>query len=701
MKVQDIPVIEFINNANRTFVIPVYQRNYSWNVKNCDKLFEDAVDAYRNGKDHYFGNVVYYSIDADMANAYFRLALIDGQQRVTSIMLLIAAIRDSEKDNNVRKSISDNYLLNRTGDEKERVKLKQVQTDRKVYEDIINGVDIADDDRSSNVYKNYKEFCKLVRQSDLSTSDLLNMLRRLIIVAVDLQLSNNSSSESPQIIFESINATGQPLSVVDLLRNYLLLGISERSQEDYYDRYWLPIERNTSLYIKGNASTQDFVNRYLEMYLTDSVKRGEEYEVFKKNMDNMFESCGDVLEDMYKFSKYYRVIKCPTDNSLSKELVSALCDINELRSDGVVSLLMWLFDQQELSNTELDHNFSDVVNSIRVLESWLFRARVAGTVSSGAISHIPVRLLRLLKDGEVGELFEERIRYILSNYETGDIWPSDEVFASAFMEYDFYNNYKNYVMRKLEHYMSNDRVNFVPDTIEHILPQKLTEYWKNVLGPDYATLHAHYLNTIGNLAPLNKGENSAAQNDTFTAKREFYKKSSWILTRDVAECSDWGVTEIENRARALSETALKLWPGPQKREVMVRAFVRTTSNVRDLDRIPDGSVFTRRVDSPSCYVDAHAVVRHNADGDKNIVLLSGSIINRNVKAGLNGVMKLRNELRDSLFDDGEKITTIKDIAFDLSKPSGLSRFVLGREDNGWTTWVDENGHSLDDYANVG
>ena len=702
MKVQDLPVIDFINSTNRTFIIPVYQRNYSWNTKNCKKLFDDALDAYRNGKEHYFGNVVYYSIDVDVASAYFRLALIDGQQRITSVMLLIAAMRDAERDRSVRENIDSNYLLNRTGYDSERIKLKQVQSDRKIYEDIIKGAETANPNKGSNVYKNYSEFSRLVRQSGLTTNELLRMLRMLKIVAVDLELSNNPSAESPQLIFESINATGQPLSVVDLLRNYLLLGVGESEQERFYNDFWTPIEQNTSSVDDSRCSTQDFLNKYIEMRLADSVKKGSEYEVFKKNIADMFDDSGEAMQDMRKFSGYYQAIKCPEKcaDRLSVKCVSALKDLNELRADNTTSLLMWILNVISTSSESYDDGVSDFTNVVRILEAWLFRVRISGLISTGAIGRIPLGVLRYFQHNRSKQLFANELVYALSNYETGDVWPNDETFENAFIQYDFYNNYKNYVMRKLEYCMSNDRINVKPDTIEHVLPQALTDYWKSILGDGYAELQARYLNTIGNLAPLNKGENSAAQNDEFDKKKKYYKNSSWMLTRQIADYESWGVDSIKNRAMQLSEVAAKVWRGPGPREIAVRALIRTAVNSRDISKINDGLVFARVINSPSCYANARAVVGHDRNGRKIITLMRGSIINRNVRPDVGWVVKQRQELSECIRDDGDKIIVIKDISFDLSKPSRLSNFVLGRSDNGWTTWLDKDGHSLDYHARL-
>ena len=295
------PILEFINNTNRTFVIPVYQRNYSWKAEHCEKLFDDLIDSLKTGKRHYFGNVVYYSSFVNNATGYSELTLIDGQQRVTTIMLLLAAIRDVYNDND----ITDTYLVNSRGDEKNRVKLKQIESDRVIYEAIINGN--FDEKTDSNIGRNYKLFKKLIKDSKVEKDALLGAIRNLEIVALDLKINEDRErSESPQVIFESINATGKKLSTADLIRNYLLMGINDDEQERYYNDYWLTIENSV-----GNDNISDFINKYLILKLGDAVNKDAEYKTFKKYLDKEKIDEVEALKDLAKYSKYYTWIQQP------------------------------------------------------------------------------------------------------------------------------------------------------------------------------------------------------------------------------------------------------------------------------------------------------------------------------------------------------------------------------------------------------
>ena len=226
-------ILDFISATKRTFIIPVYQRNYSWDKDNCEKLFSDLIDSLKSGKKHYFGNIVYYAISTDFASGYSELALIDGQQRVTTIMLLLAAIRDLSDDEKLKEDIQVTYLTNPQSAEQNRVKLKQIESDRGVYEAIIAGN--YDGKDNSNAGSNYQTFRRLIKNSGKTSNEILAAINNLQVVALDLELKEQGSlSESPQVIFESINATGKKLSDADLIRNWLLIGIQENKQENFY-----------------------------------------------------------------------------------------------------------------------------------------------------------------------------------------------------------------------------------------------------------------------------------------------------------------------------------------------------------------------------------------------------------------------------------------------------------------------------------
>ena len=517
MKPDATSILSFINSADKTFVIPVYQRNYSWSAEECGKLFEDLLDSMKTGKRHYFGNIVFYAKETNAWAGYSELILIDGQQRVTTTMLLLAAIRDVEEDENKRTRITNTYLLNRNSDTKERVKLKQIETDRDIYESIINGE--FDESSDSNAGRNYKTFKRLIRESGVKTDDILNAINNLEVVALDLKLNENKErTESPQIIFESINATGKPLSTADLLRNYLLLGIDDSEQERYYKDYWLIIEKGI-----GDANISDFINKYLIMKIGDNVNKNTEYAEFKKYLSKNNIEAIDALKDLAHYAKYYGWIQEPEKaKDFDKKVSLQLEDLRELKTASMAPLLLFLLEKAD-DDAVIGFNSSELLEALLVLESWAFRARVVGSLTSGAFNTITsTSLLNNLKRATEDD-YHNQIKFELSNYRTYDIWPNDDDFMEAFKKYNFYKNYNKYVQRKLENAVSNDHHNWRPDSIEHIMPETLSADWKKRLGDNYSEIHGEYLHTIGNLTPLNMTDNIINSNDPFAVKLPQYK----------------------------------------------------------------------------------------------------------------------------------------------------------------------------------
>lgn len=687
------PIIKFIRNVDRTFMIPVYQRNYSWNTNNCDQLFEDLIRADRDNKNHYFGNIVYYVTSYDTIHNYEELALIDGQQRIATIMLLIAAIRDNCESEADRESITRNYLQNKDSEERERVKLKQIEGDRDSYEAIIAGKE--PENKECNAYVNYAYFKNLVKKSDKTPAELLEALNRLIVVAIDLKLKQEGSlSEKPQIIFESINATGKKLSDADLLRNFILLDIPDDEQERYYKEYWLPIERN----VPFADDMTDFINRYLIMRLKNDVIKNTEYRTFKRNYDSLFyadnskERAEKALEDLLHFSKYYGWIKNPKIIP-NEDLGRALTSINEVRSDYAAPLFLLLVERSE-NEKYPNFNTQDLIETLNIIESWLFRARVVKDITTGMIGQIArSSLLGAVTKASNDANYKDVILDELSNYRTRDVWPKDEEFKEAFVKYDFYHYYKNYVQKKLEKYISKDHddININPHSIEHVLPQTLTQYWKDILGENYAQLHAEYLNTIGNLAPMNKSDNSISSNGNYDIKRKQLGESAWKLAKDISsKYEKWGIEEIRKRGEELAEKAAEIWRGPIPRTRDIEANTIDTEG-RDLTLIPFGEKLALNEPSVNTFANFEVVERKN--GKRGFMLLAGSRISVAIKEH----HVWRREGKEELFSrDGDSLIVKDNISF--ATPSAAAAFCVGRNINGWTALKDENGQTLDQRA---
>lgn len=573
------PIVDFITsggNGQLTFVIPVYQRNYEWTVENCDQFFDDIKNSIpvpgTPEKFHYFGNIVYDFNEAerDPFNGYVQYILIDGQQRITSTMLFLAALRDEEKDAEAKDNIDATYLKNQTAKEEYKIKLKQIEMDRATFTSIVER-DLSDINKNSAIYKNYMRFRSLIKtakEEGITSKDLLLGLRAMNVIAINLE-SKTAGAESPQVIFESINATGKRLSDADLLRNYLLFEIGLDKQEQYYNDYWLKIEQRV-----GNSNISDFLRRYLTMRLHHDIKSETEYATFKKKYHDLFGDAEAAMSELVKYSKYYQWIKQP-ETLENEETAELLHEADLLRLIPATSVFMWLLDKVQTNVIE----FSEFNNILRVIMSWSFRARVTGIIATGEIGNILNTGIQEILEAKPddGKSYSEYLHYELSNYRTHDIYATDKQFKEAFVHYNFYKNYGRYTQEKLSKAISNDR-HILFESIEHILPQTLDQQkWPDISIAD----HAEWVNTIGNLVPMNQSDNTSNSNDDIAKKTQRLEVSDWLLARQALDYKingNWTIESIKNRANDLAKEAVKIWQGPEKRTRDIEAPTRGKVN---------------------------------------------------------------------------------------------------------------------------
>ncbi|HEX5394949.1 MAG TPA: DUF1524 domain-containing protein, partial [Candidatus Saccharimonadales bacterium] len=384
-------------------------------------------------------------------------------------------------------------------------------------------------------------------------------------------------------IFESINATGEPLSTADLLRNFLLLEIGSDKQEEYYRNYWLVIERNV-----GNENISDYIRRYLTLKTNEDVKKDTEYKEFKKKYKEYFGNAEEAIEELAHFSKYYRWIKRP--ELIDKEHASTgklLQDLDDLRMLPATPTIMWLLERADRGKIE----FKDVNKTFEVIASWSFRARITNIINTGEIGNIlTTRILEILKNKKSNDTYAEYLWFELSNYRLRDIYPSNAMFKEAFVRYDFYKNYRQYVQVKLSEALSNDQTEIVLESIEHIMPQTInSKKWPGITMSE----HAEWVNTIGNLTPLNMPDNIDNSNHSFADKIPNIKKSDWQITRNIDTSDGWNISSIQKRAHSLADVAIKVWLAPleRTREIEVaRLGVKTNRYQKFADWIVEFSL---------------------------------------------------------------------------------------------------------------
>lgn len=550
MRATETNVLNFIGGLDKVFIIPPFQRNYEWNFEQCDELFVDIINAYKNKKTHYLGNIVYY-VGKNNGASYNEYILVDGQQRVTTILLLLCALRDSISEQNIIESVNKRYLINDTADNRFRIRLKQTAYDSEIFMAIIDGRPLEAD--NNNVAKNYYHFKKLISKSDVNARDIYETIPKLEVVDVNLQIEDDLSAV--QTIFEKINSTGKKLTPADLIRNFLLLSNSSNEQERLYQDYWVKIEKTIK-----NENISRFSRDYLVMNIFEDVPETKIYKIFKEHFSETGALHIDILKDMYKYSKFYAWIKfedCP--NSKINKNIKLL---NFLKSDDVYPLYMYL-----VANL-YDTDKAELIKIFELLSDFMIRYRVvAPSGGGGSLRAVVQQLLDGLNSGIV-KLSYDAIYYELSNSNApSGRFPNNDEFKRALMD-EVNLNYARAVLLRIEEYETRNIV--VPlkqVTIEHLMPQTLTKWWiRNLGGEEEAErISSIYLNCIGNLAPISQGYNSKNSNKPWDTKVKHLKEVQFVITSEVAKNGEWKEASIKLRNEDVADRACIAITAPLER----------------------------------------------------------------------------------------------------------------------------------------
>ncbi len=541
MKATETTVLNFIGGLDKVFIIPPFQRNYEWTHEQCEELFNDIILAFKKQKTHYLGNVVYYKGKNDGAS-YSEFILVDGQQRVTSILLLLCALRDSfpNNDDNIR-SINNRYLLNDTGDNRFRVRLKQTSYDTNSFMSIIDNSPI--ENTENNVIKNYNFFKKLISECNVTPEDLYRTVPKLEIVDVNLQIEDDLNAV--QTVFEKINSTGKRLTPADLIRNYLLLAQNSTEQERLYEDYWVKIEQQVN---SNNISK--FARDYLIMNIFEDVPETKIYKMFKEHFTENGALHIDILRDMYRYSKYFGWLKdgkCP--NTKINNVISYL---NYVKTDDIYPLYLYLFDKL------YDNDANELERILRLICDFMIRYRIVSpSGGGGALRSVIHQLLENLNSGAI-DITYECIHFELSNSNTpAGRYPDNDEFVMALMNSVNTNYAKTVLLRIEETETKNIPTSLDKVTIEHLMPQTLSAWWISYLGGSESSekISDKYLNSIGNLTPISQGYNSKISNKSWNEKVTELANVQFKITTELSKNTSWKEIDIENRNRLLSERA--------------------------------------------------------------------------------------------------------------------------------------------------
>lgn len=561
MKATESQLLPFLKKSPQ-FIIPIYQRTYSWGREQCLQLWNDILRAGRSETipSHFIGSIVYIEQDQLQVSSQSKLLVIDGQQRLTTVSLIIEALSrhlaDSEPIPGFSgKKLRNYYLLNELEDYDLRYKLLLTKTDKHTLQAIMKQ-EPPSDEYSSGVKDNFKLFEEWIKGMGEDLVPLCKGLEKLMIVDVAL----TRGQENPQLIFESLNSTGLNLTQADLIRNFVLMGLDSAHQEELYTEHWRPMEE-----IFGSNYSTNF-DKFVRHYLI--VKTGEipimqrVYDEFKKHADNYTSEPNGVdnlVSDLHKFANYYCNITFDLENN--PDLNTAFYDLNELKVDVYVPLLLTLYD--EYSKVKLSPR--ELVEAVRLIESYIFRRAVCDIPTNSHNTTFATFSKSLDEDHCLASIHNHFLS--LPHYRR---FPDDDEFQQKIRERDlYYFRHRNYWLRKLENNDRKERISVSEYTIEHILPQNdnLSKSWQGALGENWQQVQQDLLHTIGNLTLT--GYNSEYSDRTFEQKRDMvggFRESPLRLNEGLGQVMVWNEDAIRERAERLSLMAVNVWQAPSAPE---------------------------------------------------------------------------------------------------------------------------------------
>ena len=671
MKASERKITKLFSESDTVFSIPVYQRDYNWQEKQCQRLFKDILQTGKNEKvsSYFLGSIVYIH-DGIYGVGEKEFHVIDGQQRMTTLTLLFLAIYFKLKGTILAKDadkIYNQYVVNPYS-EKE-IKLKLLPPEENLY--ILNKISHnkfneleAFQDR--NMLKNYLFFEKELE--NLSFDDmkhLSNGIEKLIYIDIALE----KGKDDPQKIFESLNSTGLDLSQGDLIRNYILMDLERGEQNRIYKEIWIPIENNCKV-SDGSEITSyvsDFIRDYLTLKTEKISSKPKVFETFKAYYEKEND---EKLEDMKKYSEAYSYIIKPSlekDRDIQRELDY----LKSLDKTVINTFLIGILKDYKDNILEKD----ELVNMLILLQSYLWRRY---------ITEKPTNALNKIFQGMYGKISRSGNYYEnLVDVLMAEDFPTDEELESALKLKNVYKDKEklNYVFKKLENYNHNELIDFENEkiTIEHIFPQKPNKAWKENYSDNELEQMISFKDTISNLTLT--GSNSNLSNKAFHEKRDDevhgYRNSKLYMNKYLGRLEEWNLLSMEARFESLYDDIIKIWKRPED---------KATNDMEKITFVLKGKITSGKGRLLS---------------NEKFEILKGTSIVLEVKSDNPSTFRRNKNLiedliRKNLIEKLEDRYVFKE-NYIATSPSAAAVLVLGRSANGWTEWKTYEGKLLSDY----
>lgn len=671
MKASERKITKLFSESDTVFSIPVYQRDYNWQEKQCQRLFKDILQTGKNEKvsSYFLGSIVYIH-DGIYGVGEKEFHVIDGQQRMTTLTLLFLAIYFKLKGTILAKDadkIYNQYVVNPYS-EKE-IKLKLLPPEENLY--ILNKISHnkfneleAFQDR--NMLKNYLFFEKELE--NLSFDDmkhLSNGIEKLIYIDIALE----KGKDDPQKIFESLNSTGLDLSQGDLIRNYILMDLERGEQNRIYKEIWIPIENNCKV-SDGSEITSyvsDFIRDYLTLKTEKISSKPKVFETFKAYYEKEND---EKLEDMKKYSEAYSYIIKPILEK-DKDIQRELDYLKSLDKTVINTFLIGVLKDYKDNILEKD----ELLNILILLQSYLWRRY---------ITEKPTNALNKIFQGMYGKISRSGNYYEnLVDVLMAEDFPTDEELESALKLKNVYKDKEklNYVFKKLENYNHNELIDFENEkiTIEHIFPQKPNKAWKENYSDNELEQMISFKDTISNLTLT--GSNSNLSNKAFHEKRDDevhgYRNSKLYMNKYLGRLEEWNLLSMEARFESLYDDIIKIWKRPED---------KATNDMEKITFVLKGKITSGKGRLLS---------------NEKFEILKGTSIVLEVKSDNPSTFRRNKNLiedliRKNLIEKLEDRYVFKE-NYIATSPSAAAILVLGRSANGWTEWKTYEGKLLSDY----
>lgn len=574
MKATEASLLSFLQKSPQ-FIIPIYQRTYSWTDKQCRQLWDDILRAGLSDTIavHFIGSIVYVEQGLSQLTHQAPVLVIDGQQRLTTLCLLIEALaraigdEDEPVDGFSAAKLREYYLTNRLEKGDRYFKLLLSQTDDASLKAIIKNTE-QPTVPSLRVTQNFTLFTELLAGQKGALAPVCRGLAKLVVV--DIALSRDQ--DNPQLIFESMNSTGKELSQADLIRNFILMGLEPGLQTRLYEQYWRPMEQDFGQEAYG-TQFDGFMRHYLTVRTGDIPRERDVYEAFKDySRTTPVREAGieALVREIRAFARYFCALALGREKDAT--LNAAFHDLRELKVDVAYPFLLELYHDYASGTL----GATEFAAAVRLVEAYVFRRAIC-SVPTNSMNKTFSTFGKALKKDRYLESIQAHF-LTLPSYRR---FPTDDEFRRDLQTRDLYNfRSRSYWLRRLENHGRKERVMVDEYTIEHILPQNpdLHPAWRRALGSDWQRVQQQWLHTLGNLTLT--AYNPDYSDRPFLEKRDMpdepekaLKHSPLKLNAGLGHLDTWDEAAIQERAGRLADQALRVWTAPKLDSATLAAYV--------------------------------------------------------------------------------------------------------------------------------